>query len=114
MTEYQTGNTKIKATQWFKNGDHPDDKSYLITVDGDTFLTEGMLVRRFRSPDMPGATVCDKCGHIMHNHGWIDIPDEGLTVCPSDFIVTTEEGEVYPCPAGIFATTYNIEKATHE
>lgn len=109
MSEYQTGTTKVEAVQWFKNGDHPLDESYEITVNGETFLTEGKLVRRYRNPDRPGSESCDLCGHIMHDHGWIDVPDEGLTVCPSDYIVTTEEGDVYPCPAGIFATTYNLK-----
>lgn len=113
MTEYQTGNTKVNAIQWFKNGDHPLDESYEITVNGQQFLSEGKLVKRFRHPDKPGNYSCDLCGHTMHTHGWIDVPDEGLTVCPSDFIVTTEEGDVYPCPAGIFATTYNIEQPSN-
>jgi len=110
MTDYQTGTTKVEATQWFQNGDHPQDESYEITVDGDTFLTEGKVVRRFRNPERPGHLACDICGHTMHKHGWIDVSDEGLLVCPSDFVVITEEGEIYPCPAGIFATTYNIEQ----
>lgn len=108
MTEYQTGLTKVRATQWFKNGDHPWDESHEITVNGETFLSEGNLVRRFRNPAMPGDASCDRCGHIFHLHGWLDKSE--LMVCPSDFIVTTEEGEIYPCPAGIFATTYNIEQ----
>ena len=110
MTEYQTGTTKIEATQWFKNGDHPLDYCYEITVNGETFLTEGEVVRRFRDPDRPGTESCDLCGHFMHIHGWIDGPDEGDTVCPSDFIVTTSEGEVYSCPVGTFAATYNTER----
>ncbi len=114
MTEYQTGTTKIEATQWFKNGDHPLDASYEITVNGETFLTEGKLVRRFRSPDRPGDEACDQCGHDMHLHGWIDQPYHGLIVCPSDYVITTEDGTIYPCPAGIFATTYNIERGVME
>lgn len=109
MAEYLTGTTKIEATQWFQNGDHPQDGSYEIEVDGVTLFTEGKVVRRFRSPDRPGTEACDLCGHTMHIHGWIDVGEEGPTVCPSDFVITTEEGDVYPCPAAIFATTYSIE-----
>jgi hypothetical protein len=109
MTEYQTGTTKVEATQWFKNGDHPLDESILVGIDGNLVLTEGKIVRRFRNPNQTGTESCDLCGHLMHIHGWIDGSGEVTTVCPSDFVVTTEEGEVYSCPAGIFATTYNIE-----
>ena len=64
--------------RWWKNGDHPHD--------GDP-SREGRIVRRFNDPDVPPDTVCDECGHTMHEHGWIDeVPD--AVVCPGDYIVT--------------------------
>lgn len=111
MAEYKTLTTTVQATQWFKNGDHPEDGSYPITVNGETFMSEGKLVRRFRRPDKPGTRSCDLCGHDFHIHGWIDVEDspEGLMVCPSDYVVTNEFGDTYPTPAAEFEKTYNLK-----
>lgn len=89
----------IEATQWFKNGDHPDD--------GDS-TREGKVVRYFRHPDKAyaGERQCDKCGEIMHRHGWIDTLEGGHIVCPSDWIITGVKGEHYPCKPDIFEMTY--------
>lgn len=108
MAEYKTLATTVEATQWFKNGDHPKDRSYEIMVDGDIFLTEGKVVRRFRNPAFSGDKTCDRCGHIYHVHGWIDTGGSGLMVCPSDYVVTNEAGDIYPTSADEFEMTYNL------
>jgi hypothetical protein len=94
----------IEATQWFKNGDHPMDCSQLA----DGRLVEGSVVRYFRHPDKAyaGERQCDKCGKIMHKHGWIDTLEGGHIVCPGDWIITGVKGEHYPCKPDIFEMTY--------
>ena len=48
----------------------------------------------------------DKCGHMMHNHGWIDTLEGGHIVCVGDWIATGVEGEHWLIKPGIFAKTY--------
>lgn len=93
----------IDATQWFKNGDHPDDGDVMFPFGEDY---EGQIVRRFRRPDVPGACECQHCGLTMHVHGWIDTKEGGHIVCPGDWIITGVKGENYPCKPDIFAETY--------
>lgn len=108
----------ITADQWFKNGDHPGD--YAKPVPGHehghpiTYSPqhqrvndwEGQVVRRYRSPDVSGDTVCKHCGRPMHDHGWIDTLEGGHIVCPGDWVVTGVAGERYPCKPAIFHATY--------
>ncbi|MDA8156264.1 MAG: hypothetical protein M0Z52_07410 [Actinomycetota bacterium] len=97
----------IDAVQWFKNGDHPEDGKERFTegkFKGE--LLEGKIVRYFRRPDISGRRVCDQCGKIMHDHGWIDTLEGGHIVCPGDWIITGVKGEHYPCKPDIFAATY--------
>ena len=104
----------IEATQWFKNGDHPADDVRLLdaTHGGQSNIieTEGKVVRYFRSPDKAyaGERHCEKCGQIMHVHGWIDTLEGGYIVCPGDWIITGVNGENYPCKPDIFEATYEV------
>ena len=67
------------------------------------------MVRRFRSPapEVMGLKVCENCGRIMHEHGWIDTLEGGHIVCPGDWIITGVAGERYPCKPVIFQQTYD-------
>lgn len=87
----------IEATQWFKNGDHPEDGSAEM---------EGKIVRYFRRPDIAGDSFCRHCGKEMRHHGWIDTLDGGHIVCPGDFVITEVNGEKYPCRPDIFEQIY--------
>ena len=91
----------IEATQWFKNGDHPQDDQH------EKFMSEGKVVRYFRRPDGSGHIVCQKCKKIMYVHGWIDTLEGGHIVCPGDWIITGVKGEYYPCKPDIFEMTYD-------
>lgn len=94
-------------TQWFKNGDHPADDSVpvrrrgrfdswspdvrdhtgeLALIDGQPFLCEGRVVRYFRRPGVDGEAACPECSVRFHDHGWLDFPPDGQTVCPGDWI----------------------------
>ena len=108
----------IEASQWWKNGDHPLDysKRYdefeygcLRQFPPDERKAagwEGDVVRYFRNPDKTDERQCEKCGQIMHLHGWIDTLEGGHIVCPGDWIITGVAGEFYPCKPNIFAATY--------
>ena len=108
----------IEAHQWFRNGDHPLDYSKdheglengeMRTFSGAERAAngwEGDIVRYYRRPYVDGATACQHCGGVMHDHGWIDTLEGGHIVCPGDWIITGVKGEVYPCKPDIFAATY--------
>jgi hypothetical protein len=91
----------IEATQWFKNGDHPEDDVRMLP-----FPCEGKVVRYFRHPEVRGDTRCQHCGIFMHDHGWIETLEGGHIVCPGDWIITGIQGERYPCKSDIFDSTY--------
>lgn len=108
----------IEATQWFKNGDHPQDytspqegfqNGRLVSTPAEHRKAhgwEGEVVRYYRTPDVDGQTACKHCGNTMHNHGWIDTLEGGHIVCPGDWIITGVKGEHYPCKPDIFEMTY--------
>lgn len=101
----------IEASQWWKNGDHPEDhvgEQVPDPVEVGMFYIrqEGAVVRYYRNPDVPGHVIHDKCGQAMHDHGWIDTFKGGHIVCPCDWIITGVQGERYPCKPDIFAETY--------
>lgn len=104
MAKFRKKPVVIEATQWFRNGDHPNDRFSAegVLPEG----SEGRVVRYFRRPDVPGETVCQKCPAKMHDHGWIDTLEGGHIVCPGDFIITGVKGENYPCKPEIFEATY--------
>lgn len=116
--KYRKKPVVIEATQWFKNGDHPED--YLKPVDGfengelvefspehqKRLEWEGQVVRYYRTPDVAGSKACEHCGKTMHYHGWIDTLEGGHIVCPGDFVITGVQGERYPCKPDIFEQTY--------
>lgn len=112
MGQYRKKPVVIEATQWFKNGDHPEDESTMIMALEEShsqgYLSEGKVVRYFRKPDITGDMKCGlfSCGMRFHNHGWIDTLEGGHIVCPGDFIITGVKGERYPCKPDIFEATY--------
>lgn len=100
----------IDATQWFTNGDHPQDNAtemfdypwgQLPKV-----IKEGDVVRYYRHPEVEGATQCKQCGVAFDWHGWIDTLEGGHIVCKGDWIITGVKGELYPCKPDIFEMTY--------
>ena len=107
MAPYKKIPVVIDATRWFMNGDHPEDALYDVVMDdGETFKSEGKVVRYFRHPYKDGDRLCTHCENIMHIHGWIDTLEGGHTVCPGDWIITGVDGEYYPCKNRIFKITY--------
>ena len=95
----------VDAHQWWHNGDHPLDFSDRDNSKG-AMVREGLLVRYFRRPDVPGNQPCRICGRAMRDHGWVDTLEGGHVVCPGDWIITGVNGEHYPCKPDIFDATY--------
>lgn len=108
--KYRKKPVVVEATQWHVNGDHPHDESVGIQPsDGSQpFLSEGKIVRRYRHPFASGVSDCQKCGRLLHDHGWIDTLEGGHIVCPGDWIITGVQDEHYPCKPDIFEATYEL------
>ena len=95
----------VEATQWFKNGDHPEDNRETFTgSDGKPFLGEGKVVRYYRTPKLDGQDKCQECDDIMHNHGWIDETNDSV-VCPGDWVITIGERHT-TCKPNVFEKMY--------
>ena len=107
MPRFRKKPVEVDAARWWKNGDHPEDRCVWLGSPGGPFLSEGLVVRRFRRPDVGGDATCTHCGHSMHVHGWIDTLEGGHVVCPGDWIITGVKGERYPCKPEIFRLTYD-------
>jgi len=107
MTAYRKKPVVIEATQWFKNGDHPEDGDERFqsgAFKGERF--EGEVVRYYCHPDVPADRPCEQCSKPHASHGWIDTLEQGHRVCPGDWIITGVKGERYPCKPDIFEATY--------
>ena len=123
MTKYRKKPVVIEATQWFKNGDHPEDyaepkegiENGEIRVWSGAEVKangwEGQIVRYYRHPYVPGDSLCEQCGKAHHFHGWIDTLEQGHRVCPGDWIITGVKGEQYPIKNEIFLETYEAVDA---
>lgn len=102
MPKFRKKPVVIEATQWCKNGDHPQDNAREMFE----VVREGAIVRYYRRPDDDGKRACEHCNQTMHVHGWIDTKEGGHIVCPGDWIITGVVGEMYPCKPDIFEATY--------
>lgn len=87
----------VEAHRWWQNGDHPKDDYPPAGSDRHARgPTEGALVRRYRVPG-DGSRMCSKCGHFMHDHGWLEsvshanFPRDGIVVCPGEWVITTND-----------------------
>ncbi len=112
--KYRKKPVVIEATQWHKNGDHPQDdvmRPFEDTGKTPTEPREGAVVQYYRHPRVPGTDFHREsdgkgCGRMFHDHGWIDTLEGGHIVCPGDWIITGVKGERYPCKPDIFDVTY--------
>ena len=105
--KYRKKPVVIEAERWYENGDHSGDAETLIDQRSRPWLEEGLVVRRFNHPDVPGLRPCEHCQQPMFEHGWIDTLESGHVVCPGDWIITGVEGERYPCKPTVFEATYS-------
>jgi hypothetical protein len=118
--KYRKKPVVIDATQWFKQGDHPDDYADDRMVyehgvptlkPGDYFKArgyEGDVVQRYRNTLEREDARCKYCGDEMGVHGWISTTEGGHIVCPGDWVITGVNGERYPCKDDVFRKTYDV------
>lgn len=112
MAKFRKKPVVVEATQWFKNGDHPDDGigEMVTPVPGDGAeypRVEGRVVSFHRHRGMPrGELIHPGCQNKLKDHGWVATLEGGHIVCPGDWIITGIKGEHYPCKPDIFEATY--------
>jgi hypothetical protein len=100
-----------EATQWFKNGDHPQDKSEPVErSEGSPILTEGKIVRHFQSLNIPGGRFCPECGNVYQKHGLMDGLNGEELVHPGDYIITNRQGKYYRLSSEEFEEMYEPYK----
>ena len=105
--KYRKKPALTEATQWFKNGDHPQDRSIEIKMAGGSKgLSEGRVVKHWRSLKIPGGRFCPNCGNVFQKHGMLDGANGEETVCPGDYIVTNLKGEYYVLKPETFEGLY--------
>ena len=88
---------EVKAYQWLKDGDEPRN------------------IVRYYPYSIP--LICARCGvcnQSMTDHGLIDFGEAGLVVCPGDWIISTEEGNFFPCKSEIFAEYSKLKNSMEE
>jgi len=111
--KYRKRPVLTEANQWFQNGDHPQDESEPVErAGGSPGLTEGKVVRYFKSLNIPGGRFCPDCGNVMQKHGILDGLNGEETVCPGDYIVTDHKGRYYRVPAAEFEAQYEPYQPT--
>lgn len=118
--KYRKKTALTEATQWFRNGDHPQDESQPIisaTPDNQGRLSEGKVVQHYRPLDVmesldalntSGNRFCPECGNLMQNHGFLDGINGEEIICPGDYIVTDRNGEYYRLSRGEFESQYEL------
>ncbi len=75
----------IEATQWNKDGDHPN----VIEI-----------------PAQVLDTIEARTAVNVHDCRWVGTLEGGHIVSPGDWIITGVQGELYPCKPDIFQMTY--------
>jgi len=102
-----------EATQWFRNGDHPEDDSAPVEKAGASLgLSEGKVVHYFQRINIPGGRRCPDCGNIMQRHGLLNGLNGEEVICPGDYIVTDAKGRYYKLSAVEFEATYELHITT--
>ncbi len=86
---YQRKQSKVTATQWFKQGDCIHVKSYIqkrVVVD----------------------PSCYKCNKPISKHGHVETVEGDKMVCPGMWIVVDEYGDCYCWSDDIFRRNYEV------
>lgn len=88
-----------ESVVWWKNGDHPDDNSQIVTRDDFVGrLTEGEIVGFYTVEEEQLLTeLCSTCSQPFVVHGWIapenSVEADGEVVHPGDIVTKTDEGK---------------------
>jgi hypothetical protein len=104
--KYRKKTLLLEATQWFKNGDHPQDESEPLEHSAESAkLTEGKVVQYYPSLEVSENRFCPDCGNLMQRHG---VLNGNEIVCPGDYIVTDRKGLNYRLSRGEFESQYEL------
>ena len=85
INQYRKKPVVIEATQWFKDGDHPN----VVPL-----------------PPVSNPLEERAMGWDPLQYRWIGTLEDGHLVSQGDWIITGVQGELYPCKPDIFAMTY--------
>ena len=88
MTRYRKKPVTVEAVQWFTLGE------------------QERVVEPLFTDDLRPLGDCKYCARPMIGHGWIKTLQGRRIVCPSDWIITAEDGTLAVCAAADFAATY--------
>lgn len=91
MAKYRKKPVVIEATQWFKDGDHPNVFASVKRPDGVVFQHN---------------QICEDGGQGYVHTFSIRTLEGNHEVAPGDWIITGVKGEQYPCKPDIFDATY--------
>ncbi len=91
MAKYRKKPVVIEATQWFKDGDHPNVMPSVKRPDGVIFCHD---------------QICEDGGEGYTRTFAIPTLEGAHEVTPGDWIITGVQGEHYPCKPDIFEMTY--------
>ncbi len=96
MAKYRKIGIAVEASQWFKDGDHPQ-----------------VMMLNYRWTNVHDHKFCMNCKQKLEVHGWVDTSgDKGFSVCPGSFIIVEKGGHIYYQHSEPFAK--NFEKVEHE
>ena len=108
--KYRKKSRLLEATQWFKNGDHPQDESKPIKPsDEASELSEGKVVQHYPELDIsPENRFCPNCGNLMERHGFLQGLNGDEIICPGDYIITDRNEVHYRMGRGEFESQYEL------
>lgn len=86
MAKFKKNPIVIEATQWMKDGDHPN------VIDIPSSVMESFEIHT--------------APNNINECRWINTLEGGHIVTPGDWIITGVKGEQYPCKPSIFNLTY--------
>ena len=103
--------TTVEAVQWFKVGDHPNDRLGEVLAHphmvGDVKRgAESAYIKPYQTSKNLGGKRDTLCGEAWRDHGLLDSNGIKIVVCPGDWIVTEEDGRSYTERPADFATKY--------
>ncbi len=99
MAKFRKKPIIVDAEQWTKDCEwwEPDSILYGVKpVRPDTL-----------APPCTVDSMCEVCGGLMWDHGWVKTLEGGMLACLGDWIIRGVKGEKYPIKPDILALTYD-------
>lgn len=99
MTKFRKKPVVVEGEQWVKDCAWWDVESLLYGV-------KPVKPERL-DPPITVESMCEQCGELMWDHGWVKTLEGGLLVCPGDWIMVGVKGEKYPIKPDVLILTYD-------